>query len=393
MQTVSQSPTDPAFFADPYPFYNRMRALGDLVFWKDYGIQVATTASLVNAILRHPKLGREVPSHLRACPSANLQSFYDVEAHSLLELEPPAHTRLRKLVLGAFTRNRVLSMATDISRTADALIDKFPDGPFDLLDSFARPLPVSIIARLLGVPVEMGPQLLAWSNAMVAMYQARRDAGVEAAASTASTEFSLYVHDLIDQRLRNSGDDLIGQLIVARVDGERLSRDEIVSTVILLLNAGHEATVHTIGNAVWHLCGFEERHLSLMPEQIEGTVEECLRFDPPLHMFRRYVYEKVTIQGHALNAGDEIGCLLGSACRDDAVWPDGEVFDPFRLKRPNVAFGAGIHFCVGAPLARLELQIALPALFSRCPALRIAEPPKVANVFHFRGLERLLVAA
>jgi unspecific monooxygenase len=157
------------------------------------------------------------------------------------------------------------------------------------------------------------------------------------------------------------------------------------------LNAGHEATVHSIGNAVRNLAGHKLRHEALEPERITYTVEECIRFEPPLHMFTRHVYEPVTIMDVAFERGDEIGCLLGSACHDDAIWPDADRFDPFRDILANTAFGAGIHFCVGAPLARLEMQIALPALFSRCPELRIVQPPQVADLYHFRGLERLMV--
>lgn len=393
MDKVSQSPTDPAFVDNPFAFYRTIRALGHFVHWENFGIPMATTAAGVNAVLRHPHIGREVPEELRRPVRSGLEPFYEIEAHSLLELEPPKHTHIRRLILGSFTRNRVHALAPFISQTCDALIDEFPDGPFDLLDAFARDLPVRVIADLLGVPQSMGPQLLRWSNAMVAMYQARRDAAVENAAAEASAEFADYVRHLIAERTAKPSDDLLSHLVHGRTDGQSLRAEEIVSTTILLLNAGHEATVHSLGNAVRHLCGFSERKLALAPENVEGTVEECLRYDPPLHLFRRWVYEDVTIMDTHFPKGSEVGCLLGSACRDDAVWPDGEVFDPFRMKRPNAAFGAGIHFCVGAPLARLEMQIALPALFSRCLDLRIVEPPRVANLYHFRGLERLIVEA
>lgn len=391
MEATSQSPTEPAFVQNPYGFYRSIRALGHFIRWEEYGIPVATTSAAVNAVLRHPQLGREIPVERRPDVQPGLKAFYDIEEFSLLEMEPPAHTRLRKLVLGAFTRKEVNALGPFVSLTCDQLIDAFPSGPFDLLDAFARQVPVRVIADLLGVPQEMCPQLLNWSNAMVAMYQARRDQSVENAAAEASAEFTAFVREMIALRTRTPGDDLLSQLVVGRVDGQKLSEREIISITILLLNAGHEATVHALGNSIRLLCEYSERNLALEPDYIEGTVEECLRFDPPLHLFRRWVYKDVTILGTEFSAGTEIGCLLGSACRDDAVWPDGEIFDPFRMKRPNVAFGAGIHFCIGAPLARLEMQIALPALFSRCPNLRIVEPPKVADLYHFRGRERLMV--
>lgn len=389
---VQQSPTDPGFVQDPYPFYGRLRAIGDFAHWEDFGIPMATSSAAVNAVLRHPKLGREVPEDRRVAVPDRLRPFQDIEDHSLLELEAPTHTRLRKLILKAFTRNTVLALAPDIRAMAGALIDDFPPGPFDLLDAYARQVPVLVITRLLGVPQEMSQQLLSWSNAMVAMYQARRDRAVEDAAAAASADFAAYVRDLIRDRRENLSDDLLSQLVAAEADGQRLTADEVVSTTILLLNAGHEATVHSLGNAVRHLANFPARDKALMPEAVEGTVEECLRFDPPLHMFRRWVYEDVTVLGVDFRKGEEIGCLLGSACRDEAIWPDAGVFDPFRPVRPNAAFGAGMHFCVGAPLARLEMQIALPLLFQRCPGLQLVEAPRVADLYHFRGLERLMVA-
>jgi len=391
MESVRQSPTDPDFVQSPYGFYRRLRAGGDFAFWEDYGLPVATTFEAVSAVLKHRRLGRAVPEERRQPVAPGMEAFHAVEAHSMLETEPPEHTRLRRLVLKAFTTNRIQMMAPGISQTADRLIDAFPAGPFDLLDAYARLLPVIVIARLLGVPEDKAPDLLAWSNAMVAMYQARRDAAIEAAAAKAAAAFSGYMREYVESRRGRPSDDLLSDLIAAEEAGDRLTTDEMIGTCILLLNAGHEATVHTIGNAVRLLVDHRDRGDALAPEHIAGTVEECLRFDPPLHLFTRHVYEPVTIMDQSFAPGDEIGCLLASANRDDAVWPDGEKFDPFRAPRQNVAFGAGIHFCVGAPLARLELQIALPVLFARCPKLQLTEEPWVANLYHFRGLERLTV--
>ncbi len=391
LHRLTQSPTDDRFVQDPYPFYRQARAKGDFFYWEDYGFPVATTHEAVTKVLKSRKLGREVPAEKRQPVRAGLEPFYDLEAYSMLELERPAHTRLRGLVLKAFTRRRISHMAPEISVIADALIDEFPSGSFDLLEKFAQKLPVLVIARLLGVPEEMAPNLLRWSNQMVAMYQSRRTPEIENAAAVAAREFTEFMRAYVDIRRNSPADDLISHLIAAEQEGEQLSTDELITTCILLLNAGHEATVHSIGNALGHLAHHPRRDEAMAPERIEFTVEECLRFDPPLHLFTRHVYEPVEIMGVLFEPGDEVGCLLGSACHDDAIWPDGDRFDPFRDIQPNVAFGAGIHFCVGAPLARLEMQIALPALFSRCPAIRIVEPPHVANLYHFRGLEKLIV--
>jgi len=249
-----------------------------------------------------------------------------------------------------------------------------------------------VIARLLGVPEEMAPELLAWSNAMVAMYQARRTRAEEDAAVSAAREFADFMRAYVKKRRHTPSDDLITHLIAAEQDGERLSTDELISTCILLLNAGHEATVHALGNAVKCLLEHETPPDALAPQAIDATIEETLRFDPPLHMFNRIAKEDVELFGHRFRRGDQMACLLASANRDPGTWPDPEIFDPARPVATNTSFGAGAHFCVGAPLARLEMKIALPALFARFPALRLAGKPKYANLYHFHGLEALRVS-
>lgn len=388
MITLYQSPTDPDFVQNPYPFYARARRSGPLVFWADYAMPCTTTHDATNAILRNRRFGREpvdalpVPDHLRP--------FYDVEAHSMLELEPPGHTRLRGLVLRAFTNRRIKELAPEITQLTHDLIDKFPLGPtteHDLLDTFARPLPVTIIARLLGVPEEMAPDLLRWSNAMVMMYQAGRTRSDEDIAVKATEEFVAFMRGYAQQRRASPKDDLISHLIAAEEDGEKLSTDELITTCILLLNAGHEATVHSIGNGM-KLC-LERNHRP--PEDPAPFTEELLRIDPPLHMFTRTAYETVEVHGHTFQRGDQVALLLAAANHDPAVYPNPETFQPDRQGPAQLAFGAGLHFCVGAPLARLELQIALPILFQRCPTIRLTAPPRYADIYHFHGLDALMV--
>ncbi len=381
---VSQSPTEDSFVQNPYPFYDQARAKGDLVFWSDYDMAVATSHKAVSAILKDKRLGRE-PIAPPKIP-AHLEPFYAVEAHSMLELEPPRHTRLRTLVLRAFTTRHIAERAPEIEDLCADLIRAFPDGPFDLLDAYARKVPVIVIARLLGVPETMADQLLAWSNAMVAMYQARRDRATEDAAAKAAHEFAEFLRAYVETRRAQPAEDLISHLIAAEEDGARLSTDELITTCILLLNAGHEATVHTIGNGVKTLLS---QGLALSGDA--NTVEEILRFDPPLHLFTRYVYEDCTLFGHAFRRGDQIGALLAAANRDPDAYPNPNSFDPDRGAARHLAFGAGIHFCVGAPLARLELRIALQTLAQACPSLSLVEPPRYANLYHFHGLESLTV--
>ncbi|MGP6085350.1 cytochrome P450 [Antarctobacter jejuensis] len=388
MLRMTQDPTDPSFVQDPYPFYDRLRSGGDLAFWEDYELPCAVSHRAVHALLRDRRFGREVPAEQAPQIPAHLAPFYAVEAHSMLELEPPRHTRLRGLVLRAFTSRRIKALAPEIAQLAHSLIDAFPAGEIDLLPAFCQPLPVIVICRLLGVPESYADQLLVWSNAMVAIYQARRDRQIELAAASAAQEFSDFLTGYIETRRARPADDLITHLIAAEEDGEKLSTPELITTCILLLNAGHEATVHTMGNGIKTLL---ETGTAISAGNAEPVVEEILRYDPPLHMFTRYAYEEAEVFGHRFKRGDQVAPLLGAANRDPAVWPDPGKFDPGRPAANNTSFGAGLHFCVGAPLARLELQIALPILFGRLPGLRLSEPPRYANLYHFHGLERLMV--
>lgn len=392
MQDLSQSPTDPAFVQNPYPFYDRARTTGPFFHWVDYNLTCTPNAAAVNAILRDRRFGREAPPECAPAIPDHLRPFYAVEAHSMLELEPPRHTRLRGLVLRAFTSRRIAALAPEITQLSHDLIDALPAGDFDLLPSFAQKLPVIIIARLLGVPESMSDDLLRWSNAMVGMYMAGRTREAEDRAAAAATDFSTFLRGYVEARRTDPRDDLITHLIAAEAEGERLTTDELITTCILLLNAGHEATVHTIGNGVKTLLETRTSPDTLSPRQVEATVEEILRFDPALHLFTRWAYAEIEVMGHRFQRGDQVALLLAAANRDPGQWDQPNTFLPQRPVKPNATFGAGLHFCVGAPLARLELQIALPILFQRLPGLRIAQPPEYADVYHFHGLKRLMLS-
>lgn len=390
--TLSQSPTDPDFVQNPWPFYDRMRALGPLVMWEDYGMRCAAGHAAVNAILRDRRFGREVPAELRKPVPDHLRPFYAVEDHSMLELEPPRHTRLRSLVLRAFTARRIAGLGPEVERLAHDLVDRFPAGEFDLLTSFCQTIPVVVICRLLGVPEAMQDQLLSWSHDMVAMYQAGRTRATEERAAQAAAEFSAFLRGYVAERRRAPADDLISELIAATDEGGRLSEDELITTCILLLNAGHEATVHAMGNGVKAILEAGGPRDWLAPGRVEATVEEILRFEPPLHLFTRIAYEDVEVMGRVVKRHETVACLLAAAGRDPKVWDDPHRFDPARPAAAHAAFGAGLHFCIGAPLARLEMAAALPVLFARCPDLRLAAPPVWADTYHFRGLRGLRVA-
>lgn len=391
MKTLHQSPTDPAFVQDPQLFYANARAAGPLHFWADYDMVAAFSHKAVHGLLRDRRFGREIPPEMARPGPACLAPFLALEAHSLLDAEPPRHTRLRKLILRAFTSRQIAGLAPQIETLTHQLIDEFPSEPFDLLDAFCTQIPVITIARLLGVPEENAPRLLQWSHDMVAMYQASRTRATEDAAARASAEFTSFLTDYLDSRRARPGNDLITALITAEEQGDRLSTDELIATCVLLLNAGHEATVHALGNGVKTLLQTATDPTFLAPDHLDATIEELLRFDPPLHMFTRYAYETITYMDHTFHRGDQVALLLAAANHDPSLWPDPGRFDPTRAPLTNATFGGGLHFCVGAPLARLEMQIALPILFDRCPNLTLSEPPTYGDTYHFHGLTRLMV--
>lgn len=398
LRRLRLDPRDPAFVGDPYAAYARLHAEGAVFFWDEFDLWCFGGHDDVNRLLRDKRLGRENRwgAPLNPPPGRDhLGDFDRVESGSILEREAPAHTRLRALLTRAFVSRQVEKLKPRIEALANELIDAFPgDRPFDLLDAFATPIPLTIICEMLGVPVEAGPRLLDWSHAMVAMYTRRAERATEESANRAAAEFSAFVVAHVAERRRKPGDDLLSLLIAARDHGEKLSDDELVSTTVLLLNAGHEATVHQTGNAVKTILdqGGDPRRFFATAEATEATVEECLRFDAPLHMFTRYVYEEFeAAPGVTVRPGQSIGLLLAMANRDPLAFEGPDEFHPGRPDQKNVTFGAGIHFCIGAPLARVEMQTGLKVLFDRLPGLRLARTPSYRDSWHFHGLEAVEV--
>lgn len=391
-RSVDLDPRDTQFVQNPYPAYHAIRAATPVFKWEQYGHWCCAAYADVNSLLRDRRFGRQI-LHVASREELgwpetpqHLKPFYAFEQHSLLELEPPVHTRLRGLVSRAFLSRQVERLRPEIANLCNRLLDQL-DGKneADLLTAYAIPIPVAVICDLLGAPIEMARQFLSWSHDMVAMYQARRDRAIEDKAVAATLAFSSYMRDLIRERRGKGGDSLLMELIRAESEQGKLSEDELVTTAILMLNAGHEATVHALGNGIKALIEQEAR------EEIgAGHVEEIMRFDAPLHMFTRYALEDLEWNGLKLKKGEVIGLLLGAANRDPLKFPEPDRFLPGRENAAqNVSFGAGIHFCIGAPLARLEMETALPILFQRLPQLRLASPPIYRDAYHFHGLEGL----
>ncbi len=390
---VSQNPKDAGFYNNPYAFYARLHALDAPVYWKEYGLWCVCGFDSVNNALRDdrfarlPPAGMPMPEH-----PPHLSDFAAVERHSLLALEPPKHTRIRKTVNQAFVNRHVTQMATDIEVLANRLIDGFEStNEIDLLKTYATPIPVTVIARLLGVPECECDSLLAWSHAMVRVYTMTQTKQEELDANQASKEFQQLLFDLIRQRRKSPTDDLLSHMVTLKTDP--LSDDEIVSTAVLLLNAGHEATVHQIGNAIHTLLALNWPRTWVDDEKHgNAIVAESMRFDAPLHLFTRYAQQDVELHPNiVIQKGEEIALLLGAANRDPRRFNQADTFKPDRTDAASVAFGAGLHFCIGATLARLEMRIALNTLFKRMPDIKLAEQPQYQNSFHFHGLQSLNV--
>jgi cytochrome P450 len=396
-------PTATAFLADPYPVLDALREATPVLRHDGLDRWFVSRYTDVRSCLRDRKLGRNfrhvgTEDEFRAEPlDARWQPFWDVERWSLLWLEPPDHTRIRKLVAAAFTPRSVEAMREPARQLANELLEPFLEsGRMDLLYDFAQPYSIGLICRWLGVPGGRHRDLVDWSHAMVKMYEFDTSEEQAIAATRAAADFRDYVLELIRERRSSPRDDLVTGLVEARVDDARLSDAEIVSTVVVLLNAGHEATVNTLGNGVCALMHHREQWERVVDGSVPAAaaIEELIRYDPPLQLFERWVLEDgVEIAGVPIPRGEKIALLFGAANRDPRVFPDPNRFD---VGRPNAAehigFGGGIHVCIGAPLARIELEAALHALATRCPALVLAEEPRRHQAFVIWGLERVDVS-
>lgn len=395
---VSLDGRDPAFYSDPNRVYAALHAQCPTFYWQQQRKWFFTGYDHVNTLLRDRRFGRQI-LHIATreelgmlAPLPHTRHFDAAEAYSLLELEPPDHTRLRTLVNRAFVSRHVEKMKPEIAALSHALIDRFEkDGEVELLSAFADVIPVTMIARMIGIPEDMGPQLLKWSHAYVRMYMFGRTQADEYAADQAAKEFADYVRSMIAKRRADPQDDLLSHMIHTEHKGQYLTDDELISTTIVLLNAGHEATVHQIGNSVKVILesGYDPAKLFADDQSTERTVEESLRICAPVHIFQRYALEDAELDGISFKRGDTASLILAAANLDPQKFSDPLTFKPDRKEAPNLSFGAGIHFCIGAPLARLELNIALPILFERLPGLKLAGTPTVKDVYHFHGLDRL----
>ena len=395
--------SDPAFIADPYPVLNELREATPIYWNEAAGHWVITRFSDVQETLRDRRMGRNY-THLfshaalgRAEPDSRWAAFQQHEQWSLLCLEPPDHTRIRRLVAKVFTPKSVTAIRPAVQGFADELLDACQEkSQFELLRDYAQPYSVAVICSMLGVPRADTQLLLDWSHAIVKMYELSTTDDVRAAANTAAAEYIAYTRALIAEKRRNPDGLLVSELVRVEDEGDTLTEDEIISTTMVLLEAGHEATVNTLGNglrAIMHHPGEWQRVVAgaVAPRT---AVEEMLRWDPPLHLFERWVLEEgVVIGGQQIEVGQEVAMLFGAAQRDPRRFDNPDLFDIGRGDTAHIGFGGGIHFCVGAPLARQEIEISVAGLAARFPSLQLAAEPTYEPNFVIRGLTALQLSA
>ena len=389
---------DSSFVLNPYPELAELRKHGKPVWHPELQVFLAARYKDASQVLRDRKLGR---IYKPKEPSDVWETFNWLHADSILDSEPPKHTRLRSLVMKAFNPKVIAELEPTIRRItleliADSKRKLETDGHFDLIADFAEPLPVKVIAHLLGFPESDEHLLRPWSQAIVKMYEVSPSKQEQLEAQAASAQFAQYVQGLMLARQQNPGTDLISELAQVEQDGERLNAHELIATCVLLLNAGHEASVNGFGNGMVATLKNQEQLVALKqnPRALAATaVDEFLRFDSPLHLFERTATEDTVVGGVDIKAGQKIAALLGSANHDEEVFERPTELDLTRSPNPHIGFGAGIHFCIGAPLARLEMATALPELISAFPRLELWSEPVLRDTFVLRGYQSVLVSA
>jgi cytochrome P450 len=389
---------NPTFVADPYEQLKALREIGKPVWHEGMQIFLAARHSDANDVFRNKSLGRIFTDK---SPEFEWETFNWLHSDSILDSEPPKHTRLRSLVAKAFNRNKIEGMRPAVERITQQLLDaideKIKSGEsFDLIADYAEPLPVKIIADLLGFPESEEHLLRPWSQSIVKMYEVNPSELYQVEAKKAAGEFAEYVRNLAEHRKTNPGQDLITDLAMVEENGEKLNSHELVATCVLLLNAGHEASVNAFGNGmVAALERPDQAELLRKNSRVitETALEEFMRFDAPLHLFERTATIDTELGGVKIEKGQKIAALIGSANRDSSVFERADEMDLTRDPNPHIGFGAGIHFCLGAPLARLEMSVSLPALWEKYPNMQLAGTPVRRPTFVLRGYESVSISA
>jgi len=384
---------DPDFVRNPYPVLEELRHHGKPLWHEEMKLWLAATHADASAVLRSKTLGRAFSPQE---PSELWETFNWLHADSIMENEGTKHTRLRTLVSKAFNRGQIEKLAPRIEAIVEELLNVCAEKKeFDLLADFAEPLPVRVIAELLGVSPSDTEYLRPWSQAIVKMYEFDVTEEEERAAEKAGREFAEMIAKMVEDRKKNLTNDLVSQLVHVEEAGVKLTLRELIATCVLLLNAGHEASVNAFGNGF--VAAIEDSRardlLSTHARTITPTaVEEFFRFDAPLQLFERTAIENTDFNGVVIEKGMKIAALLGSANRDELVFENPNEMNLERKPNNHISFGGGIHFCLGAPLARLELGISLPALFERFSNIEILTEPRRRENFVLRGFSAIFCA-
>jgi cytochrome P450 len=395
---------DRSLWADPFPTYEQMRARGPLLTG---GLVYSTTSHAVaSEVLRSPSFRVGVGSSERLSPFARRMLALTVdpwavgpaEPPSMLAVDPPDHTKYRRLVSKVFTPRAVAAMETRVETIADELLDtmdrKGADAPLDLVEMYAGPLPVRIIAEILGVPEELQPNMLEWGNAAAVTLDPALHYREFKVASQALRQIHHMLADHLVRLKNEPGDDLLSKLAVLVDEGETLNDVELRATALLVIGAGFETTVNLIANGVVQLLNHPDQLAALRadPSGWSNAVDEILRYDSPVQATVRVAGEETELAGQRVDAGRFVSLMLGGANRDPDVFPDPNRFDVTRANaRDHLAFSAGIHYCLGASLARLEGAVALRKLFERFPDLAIEGTPVRRRMRVLRGYEHLPV--
>ncbi len=395
------NPLSPEFKANPYPFYDMLRASAPLFHWEQWNMWFATEYEACVALLKDNRLGHELLSVMTreelgwAEPPAHQMPLVEMQSSWMLFRDPPTHTRLRMLVHKAFTPRMIEQLRTRIQSMTDHLLDSaLAKGEMDIVADLAVPLPVMVIADMLGVPEDERHLFRAWSRDLAHTLELTDSAEIYDRGALATVDFSAYLRDLANERRKRPQQDLMSALVEAEDQGDKLTEQELISTCILLLVAGHETTTNLIGNGMLALLRNPDQleQLKAQPELGRTAIEELLRYDSPVQMTSRVVLHEADYNGQTLRQGMQVSFMLGAANHDPAVFENPSKLDITRDPNPHLSFSNGIHYCLGAPLARLEGQIAIQTLLRCAPEIRLLNGnPTYRETWVLRGLESLPV--
>lgn len=386
---------DPNFIEDPYPHLKTLRESSPLHKDLNSDLVLVTRFEDVKSVQTSKAFSSSEPEDSNTFKRSNESSenypyFWKTEEFSLLNLEGQLHGDLRGLVAKAFSTRQVQELRPFMEAKSEELLNNLRGNSFDLLADYAQPYSVSVIGKLLGVPEEQYDNFLDWSNKIVKMYDLEVSSESSEEAEQAAKDFYYYISELIDIKSKDPDDDMISRLSQVTENNQKLTKDQIICTVILLLNAGHEATVNTIGNSIVALNqnNISTKNLNTRYE-IKKIIEELIRWDSPLQFFQRWVLEDTSLGGFDLKKNSKIAILLGSANRDELAFKNAEIINFERDNLSHTSFGGGVHFCLGAHLARLELEVSLTNLFKS--EIFLVDKPVRTGAFGIRGYKEITV--